>query len=56
LEEHVTSIVKIKERAELSSVLLFASAGYLLGVLLSPDDRGDMFLQKIRLSVNYRVL
>jgi hypothetical protein len=40
--------------AELS--LLPASAGFPLVLFFKPEDRGSMFLQNARLSLNYMVL
>jgi hypothetical protein len=33
-----------------------ACAGSFLGLLLNPEDEGDMFIQNVRLSPNYAVL
>jgi hypothetical protein len=37
LEEHITSILRVEAK----------HAGVFLGLLLNPEDGGDMFLQKV---------
>jgi hypothetical protein len=45
-----------KQAASSASSSLCASAGLLFGLLLDPEEEGDMFLQYIRLFPIYRVL
>jgi hypothetical protein len=49
--ENITSIFRVKEQAKHeTSRSRRQAAGFLLGLLLKPEDGGDMFLQNVRLS------
>jgi hypothetical protein len=62
LEEHVAFIFRIKEQAKqdtgkLAVLAYLLHAGFLLGLLYSPEDEGNMFLQNIGwLSMDYMAL
>jgi hypothetical protein len=55
-EAHIAPNFKVKEQTMQELMLPSASACFSLGLLVDPEDGGDIFLRNVGLSPNYTVL